>query len=401
MKSIIFRNKGEIDPRAFTSFGVNVKEKSSSAIGYFGTGLKYAIAVLLREGCQISVGSGETLIEFFASPSTFRGKEFEFINMRTGDAAPVELGYTTELGKNWEMWCAYREIACNCLDEGGDCYEEDTTVTPLEAGMTHIRICGEAFVAAHSARNRILLETTPLAKAARMEIHHGQTTHLFYKGVRVSNTTPCMYTYNALSGMLLTEDRTLSNSYDFKGAVAKAILAEVEDAALIEKVLLSDEKFYEHDLDFEWSQTTASKTFLDVVGRLIEDRLTNVNESAVKAWRRITKNAVSPSAVELTAMQSKMMQKAIAFCHKLDFPVDSYQIIVVEELGRGALGLADEGRIFIAERVLHQGTKQLTATLIEEYLHLKHGYEDCSREMQTYLFDRIVSLGEELQGDPL
>lgn len=44
---IIFRNKGVIDPKSITTFGVSSKE-NPGAIGFFGTGLKYAIAILLR-----------------------------------------------------------------------------------------------------------------------------------------------------------------------------------------------------------------------------------------------------------------------------------------------------------------------------------------------------------------
>lgn len=400
MKSIIFRNKGEIDIRAFTSFGVNAKE-SGNAIGYFGTGLKYAIAVLLREGCHISVGSGEKLIEFALSPSNFRGKEFEFISMRIDDAEPTELGYTTELGKNWEMWCAYRELACNCMDEGGDAYEEDTMLTPLEAGMTHIRISGEKFIEAHHNRGEALLETTPLAVMPRLEVHYGCRPHLFYKGVRVAQVEACLFTYNVLSGMKLTEDRTLTSLYDFKTVIAKSLLTDTNDTQLLKAVLLAEDDYIEHHLDFDWESVVPSETFLEVVGKLVEDKLVDINQTAVAAWKRVTKKSSVPLAVELTRVQIGTLAKAIAFCHKLGFPVDGYTIRVVEELGHGILGLATEGMILIAERTMHQGTKQLVATLIEEYLHLKHGYEDCSRELQTYLFDRVVSLGEELQGEPL
>jgi len=50
--------------------------------------------------------------------------------------------------------------------------------------------------------------------------------------------------------------------------------------------------------------------------------------------------------------------------------------------------------IYFSERVLHQGVKQIAATYIEEYIHLAQGYNDCTYEMQTYLFDLIVSMGE-------
>jgi len=31
--------------------------------------------------------------------------------------------------------------------------------------------------------------------------------------------------------------------------------------------------------------------------------------------------------------------------------------------------------------------------LIEEYIHIRHGFDDCTREMQNYIFDRMVHFG--------
>lgn len=54
---ILFQNPGEIDLLSIASFGVSVKE-GENPIGFFGTGLKYAIAVLLRTGHRITVMTG-------------------------------------------------------------------------------------------------------------------------------------------------------------------------------------------------------------------------------------------------------------------------------------------------------------------------------------------------------
>ena len=47
-RAVAFRTPGLIPIEAFTSTGVNVKIHDNP-IGHFGTGLKYAVAVLLRE----------------------------------------------------------------------------------------------------------------------------------------------------------------------------------------------------------------------------------------------------------------------------------------------------------------------------------------------------------------
>jgi len=53
---IILKNKGEIEIETITTMGVNVKE-CDSPIGFFGTGLKFAIATFLREGIAFALGS--------------------------------------------------------------------------------------------------------------------------------------------------------------------------------------------------------------------------------------------------------------------------------------------------------------------------------------------------------
>jgi hypothetical protein len=38
---------------------------------------------------------------------------------------------------------------------------------------------------------------------------------------------------------------------------------------------------------------------------------------------------------------------------------------------------------------------------MEEYIHLKYGVKDCTREMQQHLFDALLSALEEAKGEPL
>jgi hypothetical protein len=47
MTSLVFRTPGVLDLRALTTFGMSSKPNSTSPIGIFGTGLKYAVAVMV------------------------------------------------------------------------------------------------------------------------------------------------------------------------------------------------------------------------------------------------------------------------------------------------------------------------------------------------------------------
>ena len=113
MSKLYFCNSGEFNPTAMLTFGVSAKEKENS-IGKFGTGFKYAVAVILREGGSIKVKSFDKEYIFTTKKETIRGKEFDVVYMNDQNA-----GFTTHFGTNWEPWMAFRELYCNMLDEEG------------------------------------------------------------------------------------------------------------------------------------------------------------------------------------------------------------------------------------------------------------------------------------------
>lgn len=108
-----FYTPNPIPIEALTTFGVSAKE-CDNPIGYFGTGFKYATAVILRAGGRVTVHNGPDTYAFSARPKEIRGQSFNIIHMND-----QPLSFTTDLGKNWEMWMAFRELYSNTLDEGG------------------------------------------------------------------------------------------------------------------------------------------------------------------------------------------------------------------------------------------------------------------------------------------
>ena len=161
----IFQNPGIIDPRSITTFGVSSKE-SKNPIGFFGTGLKYAISVLLRLNCQVTIHSGACTYTFDVENTRIRVNDFNLVRMSTAGAAPVPCGFTTELGKTWAAWQAFRELACNALDEAGTYWAtNDTTVTPAPNATTVI-VTGENFAPAWAERDQIILPRSQMQPAA-------------------------------------------------------------------------------------------------------------------------------------------------------------------------------------------------------------------------------------------
>jgi hypothetical protein len=398
---IVFENPGEIDLRSISTFGVSVKE-GDNPIGFFGTGLKYAIAVLLRTGHEVTIHAGLTAVRFGVQRDAVRGQEFEFVTMAVGDAPAAPMGFTTQLGKQWELWMAYREIACNCKDEKGEARYIDTQPDPQE-GVTRIIVKGQDFEAVFADSHLYILADKPYLTVGTTEIRNRRGHSLFYRGVRVMQLNkPSLYTYNLNAKLTLTEDRTIKYGWEIPGRIAQAVLAS-EDDGFIRAVITASDELFEGGLELHGQGVPPSERFLYVVGETLSDRMCKVNSSAMRVWRDATKQTLAPREIGLTKVQLASLNRALDFTAKIGIQIrDTYPIKFVESLGDGTLGLAQDGTIYISERVFDiGGTKQLASTLIEEYIHLRHGWKDLTRELQTFLFEKLVSVGEELVGEPL
>ncbi len=96
-------------------------------------------------------------------------------------------------------------------------------------------------------------------------------------------------------------------------------------------------------------------------------------------------------------MQQSQLDKAVAFVKRIGFgdDFDNYPVRVVNWLGEGIYGQAIDQSIYISKECFDKGTKFLASTLLEEFVHNRYGLNDESRDLQTWLFDRIITMGEE------
>lgn len=165
-RSLVFQNPGLIDLDAVTTLGVSVKD-GDTPIGYFGTGLKFAIATVLRNGGTLTLWRGKVAHHFATDAGTVRGEPFEFVTMDG-----KRLGFTTQLGRNWEPWMAFRELASNCRDEGGR-YFDSGEGWEVREDHTTIVVHGQALLNVWPDRSTILIESEPLFANEFVEVHPG------------------------------------------------------------------------------------------------------------------------------------------------------------------------------------------------------------------------------------
>jgi hypothetical protein len=256
--TITFYNEAPLPLECITTFGVSVKQ-TDSPIGYFGTGLKYAIAVLLREGCAIQLGTDQRLFSFEVRNETVRGKDFQFIYMVDElNQEEFRLPFTTELGKNWKLWQAYRELWSNCQDEGGTLLGPESH--NFESTGTAIVVDGLDEI--HAERTEFLLQGEAFQVMGDVEIHH--QPGIFYKGIRVAELGS-FYGYNLKGHLSLTEDRTVSQ-FDAEWEIVKALVSTKNVDAIL-TVLSVEGDFLEGRLNFQ-KYHSPSETFMQFVNKM-------------------------------------------------------------------------------------------------------------------------------------
>lgn len=276
-RSVVFETPGHIDIRAFTILGINSKPNTDNPIGYFGTGLKYALSVLLREGCKVEVWIGKDKYTFYTRTARFRDKDFDQIRMKREDMSWLEsiigkpgkpkyedLPFTTEFGKNWEPWMAYRELESNTRDENGRTFLADDVALSKFPEGTRIVVTGEAFVQAYLSRHTIFLKDglTERDSDDTLQVFEVPSEWVYWRGMRVHKLDkPAEFTYNILEPLELTEDRTAKYGFMVDACIAR-YLAEKAPKHQVAQAIRSEG--YERHIGY-YHASAPSDDFRDAV----------------------------------------------------------------------------------------------------------------------------------------
>lgn len=381
MSTVYFCNFEPIDLNAIAIMGVSVKT-GDNPIGYFGTGLKFSIATLLRTGHEVElIRSGESIV-FTVRREVIRGEAFERVCM--GDEP---LGFTTQLGRNWEPWQAYRELRCNAMDENGVVSDD---LPPGNWG-TIFAISGEAIAQCHRRRREIFLDSAPVSATADCEIHLGGNDHAFYRGVRAHTFQgKALLTYNILDQVDLTEDRTIKNAWEV-GFYAERAIAKSGSEDLIETAIMAQRGSFEAGLSYSNSDRP-SPTFMAVAFRLRHNA--HANQGAIKLWERFADIKLTATEAVLDAFDEEQIHKALPLCRRLGAEICRDDFTVVEDLGASIYGTVRGNRILIARATLDMGIRFIASTVYEEWLHKTQSLRDETRQLQNLLFEKLFSMTE-------
>lgn len=387
-RTISFRTPGFAPLEALTTLGVSIKV-NENPIGFFGTGFKFALAWCLRNNHSLKVRwSDGREVSFSTKPVTIRDRAIQIVYAVISDGTEEKLGFTKDLGPTWKAWQAYRELHANTKDENGVIFEGNAVP---EGDETIISVTGPSkggIAEAFDDRCKIFLVSKPIWENAHVSIHPGPASHVYYRGVRVKKLDhPSNLTYNLLSERPLSEDRTLVDSdwsiaYDLCAA-----LADCDSSAVLPVILSAKQDTFEHD--FGWRHIQAEHKVGQYLVRNVGAPLLTVN--ALFKARELADRVAVPTEIVLSNHQTQMLREAVSVCNEAGYNVDAYPIKLFASLGRNIVGLAVADTIHLSPMAFEKGLKDLVATLIEEWMHLRFDVQDHTPGMQNKLFELLTT----------
>lgn len=407
MTNLIFYTPTILPKACLFTMGVSVKE-TENPIGFFGTGLKYAIAVILRLNGDIKILSNlndkdADLYTFHIEQETIRHKEFNIIICDDGSSAQ-RMPMTTDYGKNWQPWMALRELYSNTIDEGGEIWLEDAAPTPRDRPGTYITVDCEEVLEAWIVRHKTwLLDTkrrTPVWSDDHIEVYLQSSNALFYRGIRVSRDdfkSALTYNIKRLYGSL-TEDRTY-DPWNFNYHFSKHLIKlSARDAAAKLLEATANPQFVESGFYLSTIHESGSIQMQEEALRLHRvnpDLLSGSVKDSVNNYLRVHEFHDFYKVVKLSDEQ----RGKVSHCFRLlepYIPIHKYKIHWCANL-EGKMGIADFGTKTIILDVRETLDKEdweehTVTTIMEEFIHLRYQVMDYTRSFQ----DAVLKLAYQI-----
>jgi hypothetical protein len=408
MSTLHFRTPGTLDEAFIFTMGASVKQ-TDNPIGFFGTGLKYAIAITMRLGGAVQIMTKNHSYYFQTKEEEIRGAKITMIycdkrDLRTDKLETIRCPMTTDYGRTWEPWMALRELVSNTKDENGTISEELTPVFGSEETIISVN-CPQIFDAWLN-RNAYFIDErrTPAYEDDEIQIYYGQSNSLFYKGIRVTKSpVNAALTYNFKSGMSLTEDRTLDTYAAGHTILHRLAECKSNDVCTTVVEASRDPNSLESRLPYtSWSgELEISPRFIDAALeayiRNPETLAPNLRQVVVNY--RLKNNAEEVYApCQLTDVEQTRFAECIALLRSKGMHFDDYKVTFTESMPALQFGLALSSTKHIVVNINNTLRDQVLwkmhtcTTLIEEWVHLTYNVPDCSRDMQERYNEMIYKL---------
>ena len=407
-------NRGLVEPGALSLMGASVKD--GDAIGKFGSGFKYALATLIRNGLEVRIFSGLREITLETRPETFREREFQVLWVDG-----VRTAITTETGKEWHVRDAIRELWSNALDEAEARREVSDKIIPhTERTVIAIEASGDVNKMVMNWEMFFAHQVRALHENIEGRIIDQPTTNFFRRGVWIceDRETVGLFSYD-FKDILLPESRKIATSSCLYSLLQVLRNCPVET---VWKRLLENRnpKLAEWRALANWSIVgyTGQKEFLRVFkqsydcygSKRLQSRVKTkdlrilwLNDEFSSIFNRLdVPNIMSfqEHSEEFEVLEwpigfEEQLEPAIAKLAKVgvnigDFPIRYCRFFE----GDSPIAVAYKGTCYLTDKAFSCEKEMLMKALIEEWTHLQHNVLDHTVAQQHVYLNLIVSLIE-------
>ncbi len=448
MKFLRITTPTELDLREIIVLGLTTKANSEK-IGHKGSGLKFTLAYLHRLGSYLTARSPKYHLRSETRTATIKGIEHQLIHLCSLDSERVwDANITTHAGADtWtEPWFILREILQNAIDENGTYEITEEADLPETAGSTSQILLTPELERAWEQREIWFQPRYPdvLGKG------HPEVKGLYFHGFLIYNAGENWeYSYDVTDVLRrdqLSEDRQLRNS-DLDSVFRRIVEVAGFDAMdpdiyrhafnpgakddigllynAVYYAIRSDRTSWGGERGFKLSKLVDA--FYGLHGKCAAFHVHQVQDNDPQAYyaraagftpvhvpHRVGTILQGYSPVKqlrdcLPGIQQRLrkvksveisrfakLKAAMRIAKRIQTPGVRVEVVtqIVETDNIHCEALADpaNNRIMVLERLLDRDIPEITRALIEEYIHLKSGAGDMSREMQDALIAIIYDL---------